>query len=93
MTFDALTALLLIPVVAAAILALLPDYRATAALNVLAALFTLATAMSLFAVEPASGQYLLVDDLNKVFIVLTTFVGFTTSVFSAISATRSRSAG
>ena len=83
MTFDALTALLLIPVVAAAILALLPDYRATAALNVLAALFTLATAMSLFAVEPASGQYLLVDDLNKVFIVLTTFVGFTTSVFSA----------
>ena len=27
--------------------------------------------------------YLLVDDLNKVFIVLTTFVGFTTSVFSA----------
>ena len=83
MTFDALTALLLIPVVAAAILVLLPDYRATAALNVLAALFTLATAMSLFAVEPASGQYLLVDDLNKVFIVLTTFVGFTTSVFSA----------
>src|SRR5262249_34502029 len=27
--------------------------------------------------------YLLVDDLNNVFIVLTTFVGFTTSVFSA----------
>src|SRR3974390_3262241 len=83
MTFDALTALLLIPVVAAAILALLPDYRVSAALNLLAALFTLVTAMSLFAVEPASGQYLLVDDLNKVFIVLTTFVGFTTSVFSA----------
>ena len=39
--------------------------------------------MSLFVVEPASGSYLLVDDLNKVFIVLTTFVGFTTSVFSA----------
>ncbi len=83
MTFDALTALLLIPAVAAAILALLPDYRLTAALNVLAALLTLATAMSLFVVEPASGQYLLVDDLNKVFIVLTTFVGFTTSIFSA----------
>ncbi len=29
------------------------------------------------------GPYLLVDDLNNVFIVLTTFVGFTTSVFSA----------
>jgi hydrogenase-4 component F len=44
---------------------------------------TLATATSLFVVQPVSGQYLLVDDLNKVFIVLTTFVGFTTSVFSA----------
>ena len=83
MTFDALTALLLIPVVAAAILALLPDYRVSAALNLLAALFTLVTATSLFVVQPVSGQYLLVDDLNKVFIVLTTFVGFTTSVFSA----------
>src|SRR5512141_329645 len=41
------------------------------------------TAVSLFFIEPRSGRYLLVDDLNKVFIVLTTFVGFTTSVFSA----------
>jgi hydrogenase-4 component F len=83
MSFDALGALLLIPAAAAAILALLPDYRVTAVLNVLAALLTLATAASLFVVQPVSGQYLLVDDLNKVFIVLTTFVGFTTSVFSA----------
>jgi hydrogenase-4 component F len=83
MSFDALTGLLLIPAVAAAILALLPDYRVTAVLNVLAALLTLATATSLFVVQPVSGQYLLVDDLNKVFIVLTTFVAFTTSVFSA----------
>jgi hydrogenase-4 component F len=83
MSFDALAALLLIPAVAAAILALLPDYRVTAVLNVLAALLTLVTATSLFVVQPVSGQYLLVDDLNKVFIVLTTFVGFTTSVFSA----------
>jgi hydrogenase-4 component F len=83
MTVDALAAILLIPVVSAAILALVPDYRVTAALNVVAALFTFLTALSLFVVEPVSGQYLLVDDLNKVFIVLTTFVGFTTSVFSA----------
>src|SRR3546814_16730233 len=32
---------------------------------------------------PEPGPYLLVDDLNIVFIVLNTFVGFTTSVFSA----------
>src|ERR1700756_5973297 len=83
MTFDTLAAILLIPAMSAAILALMPDYRVPAALNVLAALFTLAAAVSLFVGEPVSGQYLLVDDLNKVFIMLTTFVGFTTSVFSA----------
>jgi hydrogenase-4 component F len=83
MTIDALAAILLIPAVSAAILALVPNFRVTAALNVAAALFTFLTTLSLFVVEPVSGQYLLVDDLNKVFIVLTTFVGFTTSVFSA----------
>jgi len=83
MTFDALTALLIIPAVSAAVLALLPGYRLTAGLNVVAALATFLTSLSLFVVEPAAGDYLLVDDLNKIFIVLTTFVAFTTSVFSA----------
>jgi hydrogenase-4 component F len=83
MKFDALTGVLLIPAVAAALLAALPGYRLTARLNVVATFLTFATAVSLFIVEPASGPYLLVDDLNKVFIVLTTFVSFTTSVFSA----------
>ena len=32
---------------------------------------------------PSPGTYLLIDDLNGIFIALTTFVGFTTSVFSA----------
>ena len=80
---DALSGVLIIPAVAVGLLAMLPSYWLTARLNVLAALLTLLTAMSLFVVEPKSGSYLLVDDLNKVFIVLTTFVGFTTSVFSA----------
>ena len=39
MTVDALTAILLIPAVSAAILALMPDYRLTARFNVAAALF------------------------------------------------------
>jgi hydrogenase-4 component F len=34
-------------------------------------------------VRPANGTYLFVDDLNVVFVVLGTFVGFTTSAFSA----------
>ena len=83
MNFDALTGVLLIPAVAACLLAALPGYRLTARLNVVATFLTFATAVSLFIVEPKSGPYLLVDDLNKVFIVLTTFVSFTTSVFSA----------
>jgi hydrogenase-4 component F len=80
---DALTGVLLIPAAAAALLAALPGYRITARLNVVATLATFVTALSLFVVEPVSGPYLLVDDLNKMFIVLTTFVGFTTSAFSA----------
>jgi hydrogenase-4 component F len=83
MTVDALTGVLLIPAVATLVLAALPGYRLTARLNVLAALATFVTALSLFIVTPETGPYLLVDDLNKVFIVLTTFVGFTTSAFSA----------
>src|SRR6476659_2299051 len=80
---DALTAVLLIPAVAAGLLALLTAYRLTAALNVLAAFLSFVAALSLFFERPHAGRYLLVDDLNNVFIVLTTFVGFTTSVFSA----------
>src|SRR5436305_8543219 len=81
--FDPLNGILLIPALAACLLAVLPGYRLTARLNMLAAFLTFATAVSLFVVEPAPGLYLLVDDLNKVFILLTTFVAFTTSVFSA----------
>ena len=80
---DALSGVLLIPAVAAALLAGMPGYRWSARLNVLAAFLSFATAVSFFAIQPTSGAYLLVDDLNKVFIILTTLVGFTTSVFSA----------
>jgi len=82
--YDAVGAILLVPIGTAGLLALLPNYRLTARLNLLAAFLTFLAALSLFFVErPEPGQYLLVDDLNIVFIVLTTFVGFTTSVFSA----------
>ncbi len=47
-------------------------------------MLTLLAALSLLLTDrPAPGRYLLVDDLNIVFIVLNSFVGFTTSVFSA----------
>src|SRR6266403_1415480 len=83
-SFDAVAAVLLIPIGSAALLAALPGYRLTARLNVVASLATFLSALSLFVLErPAPGPYVLVDDLNIVFIVLNTFVGFTTSIFSA----------
>src|SRR5467141_3830496 len=83
-SFDPVAAVLLIPIGAAALLAALPGYRLTARLNVVASLLTFLSAVSLFVVErPSPGPYVLIDDLNIVFIVLNTFVGFTTSIFSA----------
>jgi hydrogenase-4 component F len=80
---DAVAAVLLVPIGTAALLAVLPSYRLSALLNVLASSLTLLAALSLLLVRPAPGQFLLIDDLNVVFIVLNTLVGFTTSVFSA----------
>lgn len=78
-----LAALLIIPSASAMALALLPGYRLTARLNVLAAFLTFLASLSLVVERPQPGDYLFVDDLNVVFIVLGTFVGFTTSAFSA----------
>ena len=83
MTIDTLEAILIVPLVAAAVLAALPGYRLTAALNIVAALATFLLSVSLFWMQPHSGDTLLVDDLNRVFIVLTTFVALTASIFSA----------
>ena len=81
--FNPVILILVTPAIAAGALALLPSYRASARLNVAASLLTLLAALSLFFGYRESGDYFLVDDLNIVFIVLNTFVGFTTSVFSA----------
>ena len=81
---NALDAILVVPAAAATVLALVPSYRAGARLNVLACLLTLLASLLLLSPDrPEPGRYLFVDDLNVVFLVLTTFVGFTTSVFSA----------
>ncbi|HWF77209.1 MAG TPA: hydrogenase 4 subunit F [Caulobacteraceae bacterium] len=82
MSIDALGLVLIIPLVAAVVLAATPGYRFSAAFNVAASAASLAAAASLAFVRPADGPYLRVDDLSVVFIVLSGFVGFTTSVFS-----------
>jgi hydrogenase-4 component F len=79
----ALFSLLLIPAVAAACLALIPGYKVSAGLNILASLLAFAVSVVLLFDRPPGGLYLRVDDLSVVFIALSAFVGFTTSVFSA----------
>jgi len=79
----ALSAVLGVPVAAAAVLALPLGYRLGARLNTLAALLTFLAAVALIGARPAPGPYLQVDDFSLYLVVLTTFVGFTTAVFSA----------
>jgi hydrogenase-4 component F len=83
LSIDPSLAVLAIPLIAASLLALIPDYRLSAALNVLASAASFAVALLLFVQRPAAGLFVQIDDLNVVFIVLNTFVAFTTSVFSA----------
>ena len=80
---EPLTAILAIPAGAAILLVLLPGYWLSARLNVLATFLTFLAALSLLVERPAPSGYLFVDDLNVTFVVLGTFVGFTTSAFSA----------
>ena len=56
---DAVTAVLAIPAIAAALLALLPAYRITARINVLATWLTFLAALSLLFGRPETGRYLL----------------------------------
>ena len=83
LTLEPVTAILAIPLLAAAVLALLPGYYLAARLNALAALATFVAALFLLVERPAPTRFLFVDDLNVVFVLLATFVGFTTSAFSA----------
>ncbi|PKP73014.1 MAG: hydrogenase 4 subunit F [Alphaproteobacteria bacterium HGW-Alphaproteobacteria-6] len=81
---DPIEMIVALPALAAAVLAVMPGYRWPARLNVLASLATFVAALSLLLTGlPAPGPYLLVDELNIVFIVLNTFVGFTAATFSA----------
>jgi hydrogenase-4 component F len=75
-------AILAIPALGAAVLALLPDDRTSARLNALVSFLTFLCALWLLTERPSPGPFLIVDDLNVAFIILSTFVAFTTSVFS-----------
>jgi hydrogenase-4 component F len=76
-------ATLIIPAVAIPILALVSGYRLGAALNILACALTLGAAVALLFTDQARSDLIIIDDFNIFLIILTTFVGFTTSIFSA----------
>jgi hydrogenase-4 component F len=76
-------ATLIIPASAIPILALVSGYRLGAALNILACALTLGAATALLFTDHPRSDLIIIDDFNIFLLVLTTFVGFTTSVFSA----------
>jgi hydrogenase-4 component F len=76
-------AVLIIPAVAVPLLAVVTSYRAGALINVAASGLTLAAGVTLLFVPRVRSDLIIVDDFNIFLIVLTTFVGFTTSIFSA----------
>ena len=80
---NAASVILGLPLAAAAALALITSYRLSSMLNVASAFIVFLASLTLLTGAPPPGLYILVDDLNIVFIVLNAFVGFTASVFSA----------
>lgn len=74
---------LLVPTLAIPVLAVISDYRLGAGLNMLVSGLTFVAGLLLLAAPHERGDFLIIDDFNIFLIVLTTFVGFTTSVYSA----------
>lgn len=81
--FAQLSGLIGIPAVAAVLLALVPAFRVSVAINIIASLSAFLVSTTLLVHRPSPGTYLLVDDLNTLFIVLGCFIGLTTAIYSA----------
>jgi len=80
---SSLDLVLMAPAIAIPVLALISNYRLGAALNVLASAITMVAGISLLFAPRVRTDLFVVDDFNIYLVTLTTFVGFTTSVFSA----------
>src|SRR5260370_2468595 len=77
-------AILILPATAIPVLALISSYRLGAMVNIFACALTLTAATALLFTEHPRSDLIIIDDFNIFLIILTTFVGFTTSIFSAI---------
>ncbi len=78
-----LFAILGLPLVAACVLAALPSRTLAAWLNATASCLTFLAACWLLVLRPEPSLFVFIDDFNVYLVVLTTFVAFTTSWFSA----------
>jgi hydrogenase-4 component F len=83
LTLDPLKLVLGVPLATALILVFIPWHRVAARINVLGSLLTFLAGLSLFRFPAESGEIIFIDDFNIYLVALTTFVAFTTSVFSA----------
>jgi hydrogenase-4 component F len=75
--------ILAIPAAAVVLLALIPSYRVGAIVNMLAAGLTFMAGASLLLRPGYRSDILIIDDFNIYLVTLTTFIAFTTSIFSA----------
>ncbi len=78
-----LALVIVIPFASAIIMALIADYRISAIGNMLAMFATLDAGLMLPFGPREVGDYFILDEVNILFLILNTLVGFTTSVFSA----------
>jgi len=83
MTEFALYLILLVPSIGIVLLAFTSHYRIGAWLNVALSAAAFSGACLLFSTPMVSGKFFLVDSFNIFLVVLNSFVGFTTSIFSA----------
>ncbi|MBF0461122.1 MAG: hydrogenase 4 subunit F [Magnetococcales bacterium] len=79
----AVPAVIALPALAAVVLAIIPSYRLGAWVNLLVSTAVFVISASLFHTPLAVSDYFLLDEFNIYLIVLNTFVGMTTSIFSA----------
>jgi hydrogenase-4 component F len=75
--------ILAVPAVAIVVLALISSYRIGAALNIVACALTFGAAVALLYTGHPRSDLIIIDDFNIFLVILTTFVGLTTSIFSA----------
>lgn len=82
-----------VPLIGAIILALLPWWRVEIWTNLVVSTATFAGAIQLLHHTPETNLLLFVDDFNSFFLILTTFIGLTTSVYSAAYVDREKKYG